>query len=350
MEISEMLDIFRNNAFTVISLTDAMREIKYVPGRIGALGLFQTSSVRTLSIAIEKDKDQNLFLIQSSARGAPGITFGKNKRNIRDLRLVKYEVNDAVMADEVQNVRAFGEEQAVETLQSVIADRAAETSQSFAVNEEYARLSIIKDGTVLDADGTTVLFNFYTEFGETKPAEIDWDLDNAAPAEGALRKRCAALDRAIAASLDGLPYSGIMALCGDAFFDDLIAHREVRDTYKGFADAAALRLTYTAGGSSAQTGVFAQFEFGGIMWTNYRGSNLVSVGTDKAHFVPMGVPNLFRTIYGPGDYIETVNRPGQRLWAKQWEMPNGKGVNLDFQSNVIHYCTRPRVLFQGRRT
>jgi len=344
-----MLDIFRNSAFTVTSLTDAMREIKYAPGRVGALGLFQASSVSTLSIAIEKDKEQNLFLIPTSPRGAPGSTFGKNKRNIRDLRLVKYEVNDAIMADEVQGVRAFGEEAAVETLQAKIADRAAEVSQSFALNEEYARLSIIKDGTVLDADGSTI-FNFYTEFGETKPAEIDWDLDAANPAEGILRKRCAALDRSMAAALDGMPYSGIIALCGDAFFDDLIAHREVRDTYKGYAEAASLRLTYTAGGSSAQTGMFAQFEFGGIMWTNYRGSSLVNIGTDKAHFIPIGVPNLFRTIYGPGDYIETVNRPGQRLWAKQYEMQNGKGVHLDFQSTVIHYCTRPRTLFQGRRT
>jgi len=345
-----MFDIFKNDAFSVISLTDAMREIKYVPGRIGSMGLFNTSSVRSLAVAIEKDKEQNLFLIPSSARGAPGVTFGKNKRNIRDIRLVKYEVNDAIMAEEIQGVRAFGTEEQVETLQGVIADRASEVSQSFALNEEYARLQIIKDGTILDADGSSVLFNFYTEFGETKPTEIDFDLDNASPAEGILRKRCATMDRAMAESLGGMPYTGIMALCGDAFFDDLIAHKEVRDTYKGYAEAMALRMAYTQGGASANTGVYAAFEFGGIMFTNYRGSSLVSVDTNKAHFIPVGVPNLFRTVYGPADFISTVNRPGQRLWAKQWEMPNEKGVNLDFQSTVLHYCTRPRVLMQARRT
>lgn len=345
-----MFDIFKNDAFSVVSLTDAMREIKYAPGYISSRGLYSTSSIRSLTVAIEKDKEDNLFLIPSSARGAPGVTFGKNRRNLRDIRLVKYEVNDEIMAEEVQGVRAFGTEDQLEILQDVIANRAVEVSQSFALNEEYARLQIIKDGTVLDADGTTVLFNFYTEFGETKPTEVDWDLDAATPAEGILRKRCATLDRAMAAALGGLPYSGIMAVCGDAFFDDLIAHKEVRDTYKGYAEAASLRIAYTQGGSSAQTSVFAAFEFGGIMFTNYRGSNLVSVNTDKCHFVPMGVPNLFRTVYGPADFIETVNRPGQRLWAKQWEMPNGKGVNLDFQSTVLHYCTRPRVLMQARRT
>ena len=48
--------------------------------------------------------------------------------------------------------------------------------------------------------------------------------------------------------------------------------------------------------------------------------------------------------------IPTVNTPGQRLYGKQWEMMNGKGVNLEFQMNALHYCTRPRVLIPGKRT
>ena len=66
--------------------------------------------------------------------------------------------------------------------------------------------------------------------------------------------------------------------------------------------------------------------------------------------MPSGVPGLFRTVYAPADYIETVNTPGQRLYGKQWEMQNGKGVNLEFQMNALHYCTRPRVLIPGKRT
>jgi len=32
------------------------------------------------------------------------------------------------------------------------------------------------------------------------------------------------------------------------------------------------------------------------------------------------VPGLFRTVYAPADYIETVNTQGQRLYGKQYEM------------------------------
>ena len=342
-----ILNIFSQDAFSVMGLTDALREIKYTPSRIGQLGLFQTTSIDTLDIAIEKDKAQNQLIIGASPRGGVGQTFDKNKRSLRTLRVPHFQVDDAIYADEVQQVRAFGSETAVERLQQKIADRAAEASQFFGLTEEYHRLNIIKSGKLLDADGST-LFDYYSEFGESAPAEIDFDLDNATPAEGALRKKCAGVIRQMAGILDGLPYTGIHAFCGDAFFDDLIAHPEVRDTYKGYAEASTLRTAYV--GANGQQASFGSFEFGGITWENYRGGANVGVDTNKCHIFPLGVPGLFRTVYAPADYIETVNTQGQRLYGKQWEMPNGKGVNLEFQMNALQYCTRPRVLIPGKRT
>jgi hypothetical protein len=346
-----MLDIFKQDAFSVTSLTDAMREIKYVPSYIGRLGLFTETSVNTLSIAIEKDKEQNVFLIQSSARGAPGQTFGKNKRNMRELRVPHFQVDDAVYADEVQSVRQFGTEMAVEMLQGKIANRAVEVSQSFALTEEYHRLKLITEGKMLDADGSEI-YNFFTEMGESQAAEVDFDLDNANPARGALRETCDNIYRAMGASLDGLPFTGIVALCGDNFFKNLVKHKEVYDIYLAMTGANTARLARNTveATSAAAAGMWGSFEFGNITFVNYRGGQSVGIGTDKVHFVPQGVPNLFRTVYAPADYIETVNRPGQRMYAKQWEMQNGKGVNLEFQTNVLHYCTRPRVLLRGRTT
>lgn len=347
MGIHPMLDIFKQDAFSVISLTDAMREVKHVPGYISRRGLFQTSSVDTLTIAIEKDKSQNLKLIPASPRGAPGTTFGKNKRSMRSLGIPHFEVNDAVYADEVQGVRAFGQERAVESLQMKIMDRAMEASQFFALTEEYHRLKVLTTGKLYDADGT-VLFDYETEFDESLPGEIDFSFDTNT--DGKLRAFCAGVHRNMAASLDGLPFSGIEFICGDKFFDDLIANEEVRETYLGYSAAATLRSAYVGG--SGQNDTFGEIEFGGIRFINYRGSfnGSAAVHTDKAHGYPVGVPGLFRTVYAPADYIETVNTMGQRLYAKQWEMPNGKGVNLDFQTNALHYCTRPRVLVRAKRT
>lgn len=338
-----MLDVFKSDAFSVINLTDAINKLKFVPGRLGSLGLFATTSIATTSVAIE-EKDGILTLVAPTPRGAPGTTLDKAKRVMRRLDVPHFEINDAVMAEEVQNVRAFGSEDAVETVQRMVAERLATHSQSLEATVEYSRIGAVK-GVVTYAGGTSM--NLFTEFGVSQISEIDFDLDNASPAAGALRKACAGVTRTLATELGGIPFSGVHAMCGDAFFDDLIAHKEVRETYLNQQAANELRSPYIAAGQT-----YGLFEFGGIVWENYRGAvgGTSFVDTNKCHIFPTGVPGLFREVHAPADYVETVNTLGQRLYSKQYEMPNGKGVHLDTQTNTLTYCTRPRVLLQGRRT
>ncbi len=336
-----MLDVFKADAFSVISLTDAINKIPYVP--TGLSGLFSTASVNTLSIAVES-KAGVLTLVPPSPRGGPGGTIDKIKRSMRNLAVPHFQRDDAIMADEVQGVRAWGSETVLETVMGKVAARMADHSQDFEATAEYHRVGAVK-GVVTYADGSTL--DLFDVFDVSQEAEVDFDLDNASPASGALRKKCATTERLIARALGGMSYSGIGAICGDAFWDDLIAHPEVRATFLNQAAASELR-----------TGAaFGSFNFGGINWTNYRGGTSSTgdegtrfVGTDKAHLYPMGVPGLFKCVYAPADYIETVNTQGQRLYVKQYEMPNGKGIHMEVQTNALHYCTRPTTLIKAKRT
>src|SRR5690606_15672975 len=102
-DLTPMLDIFNDDAFSVTNLTDAINEITFVPGRIGQLGLFQADSVDTTTIAIEK-KGDILVLVPPTPRGGPGTTVDKEKRDVRALVIPHFEINDAIYAEEVQNV------------------------------------------------------------------------------------------------------------------------------------------------------------------------------------------------------------------------------------------------------
>ena len=148
--------------------------------------------------------------------------------------------------------------------------------------------------------------------------------------------------RKIATNLGGAAYSGVYALCGDAFWDDLTAHSEFRASYLAQVEASQLRdgLAYQS------------VNFGGITFENYRGAvgGSAFVHTDKVHIFPVGVPGLFRTVYSPGDWVETVNTIGLPRYARQYPMHNGKGVHLEVQMNALSYCTRPKVLIKGKRT
>lgn len=338
-----MLDIFKNDAFGVVPLTDAINQLKFVPGRIAQMGLFRATSVSAITIAIEK-KGSALILVPPTPRGAPGTTVGTERRNLRDLRIPHFEINDAVMAEQVQGVRTFGSESLLETVQDKIMERGGEHSQSFAATTEFSQIGAIK-GVVTYADGSTL--DLFDEFDVTQMDEVDFDLDNADPTDGVLRKKCAGIIRALGGELEGIPFSGVHAFCGDNFFDDLLQHSEVRDTYKGYSAAAILREGYVKNGAS-----WGSFEFGGITFENYRGAVGATgfVDTDKCHIFPLGAPGLFRTYWAPADYNETVNTMGQRLYAKQYEMPNGKGVHFDVQMNELNICTRPRALIKGKRT
>lgn len=341
-----MFDIFNNDAFSVTTMTDALQEVKYKPTFITGLGLFESESVDTLSIALEKQNDESLIIVPSSPRGGPGSTMGSERRNLRNLNVPHYQIDDAVMADRVQSVRAFGEERARISLQQFIAKRAKKARQSFELTAERQKLALITQGKLLDADGS-VLYDYFAEMGESQAAEIDFDLDNASPAKGALRSVCEGITMAIAESLDGIPYDGVVVICGNQFWKDLMVHKEVYDLYLGWSGAKTLQRSTI---STGRAGIWGEFEFAGIRFVNYRGGQNVSVDTDKCYAVPFGVPELFKTVYAPADYIETVNTQGLPLYAKQWVMPNAKGVNLEFQTNTIHYCTRPRVLLRGKRT
>jgi len=333
-----MLDIFNDDAFSLVPLTDAINKIKFVPGRLGAMGLFNATPVTTTTIGIE-EKEGQLSLVSPSARGGPGNTMDKNKRTMRSLSIPHFQLDDAVMAEEVANIRAWGTETQVETVMGKVSDRMGVLSQSLDATEEYARIGAIK-GTITYADASTL--NLFTTFGVTAQTEVDFDLDNASPASGALRKKCATVVRTIQDELGGMPIQGVHALCSSEFFDDLIAHPEVRDTYLGWVEAQELRKGYAYGA----------FPFGGIMWEEYRGSVGATryIAADKAHIFPVGVPGLFRSYYAPADYIETVNTVGQSRYAYMYPMPNRKGMNLEVQTNPLHICTRPRVLVPARRT
>lgn len=338
-----VLDIFNDSAFNVTSLTDAINDLEFKPGRIGEMGLFNASSVDTTTIAIEK-KGELLTIVPPTPRGAPGTTVGKEKRDMRPLLIPHFEINDAIYADEVQGVRAFGQEQARETVALKVGQRFATHTINFAVTEEVARLGAVQ-GVITYQDGSTL--NLFQTFGVTQAAVIDFDLDNASPAAGTLRKKCADINRKMSDALGGVPFTGIHAFCGDNFFDDLLSHPEVRATYDG-SEAKFLRESYI-GPNRTSYGIF---EFGGIVFENYRGAigAETSIDTNEVSLFPVGVPGLFKSAYAPADYIETVNTMGQRLYSKQYRMPNDKGVNLEIQMNALQYCTRPKALFKGKRT
>lgn len=329
------LDIFNDDAFSLASLTArANTEIGYVPGQIGASGLFEEDGVTTLTIMVES-KDGNLQLVEPTPRGGPGENVAKGRRDLRSFVVPHYERNDAVMADEVQGVRSFGTETEVETVQGIVDSKLARHYRDLDMTLEFSRVGCVK-GNVVTRDGN-VLANLYTAFDITAPADFSFVLSSETTL---VRKKAEQLRRQIEDELDA-PYSSIHAWCGDNFWDDLIDHKSVREVY-----IAAAKINETLGKPTDR------IEIGGITFERYRtgkkakaaNGDALFIGVDEARVVPVGVPELFITRFAPADYMETVNTKGIPRYAKQFAMKNDKGVELEVQTNHISLCTRPGVL------
>ena len=319
--------IFDDEAFSVSSLTAAINEQQYLPGRLSSLGLFQEEGITTLTVQIEKDGDV-LALVPAGERGTSGLVVGASKRNLIPFNTVHLPERFTIKADEIQGIRAFGTRSELQAVQDVVNARLLKARRQLDVTHEYQRMGAL-NGKILDADGRTVLLDIFDRFGvEQQKLSMEFDAG-----KDKLRVRCMrALDLQEEA-LGSTTTSGSRALCGKTFWEALVTHDDVVKTYLNTLQAAALR------GDAREA-----FEFGGITWERYRGriAGQPFVHDDNALLVPEGVPDLYISAFAPADYMETVNTQGIPYYSKIEPMPFNKGMAGEAQSNPLHICTRPR--------
>lgn len=330
-----MLDVFNSDAFKVVSLTDAINKIPYAASRIGQMGLFESKGVPTPSVAVE-ERNGILAVLPTKHRGEAATPARAGKRRVRSFTIPHIPYEDQIMADQVLGVRQFGTEDTLQSVASIVNDRLAEMRQAHELTLEFHRLGAIQ-GKILDSDGATTIYNLYTEFGVSEQT-VDFVL---ATATTDVRASCIAVARAIEAALGNATYTGIHAFCGATWFDALIHHDYVQDAYHRFQDSVNLRNDPRKG-----------FEFGGIMFEEYRGTidSVPFIPATQARFFPIGVAGLFKTYFGPADFVEAVNTPGLPYYAKQAMMEFDRGIRLHTQSNPLCLCTIPRACIKGTQS
>lgn len=334
-------DIFSQDAFSVFSLTQAINDVLYVPGQAGKAIDWTEESITTTAVGVYNDGAE-LRLVNPTPRGGPGDTGMDKPGGLRTLTVPHYQWDDFVLADSVQNVRAFGNQTVLQTVQDRV-NQKLDWAVRYKLDPtlEHQRIGAIK-GVITSGSGAAIM-SLFTEFGVAQHAAVDFDLDNADPAPGALRAKCDQVSDLIAEELGGIPFDHVHAFVGKTFWNSLIAHPELREAYLA-SQSLALQLLNP---NKANT-----IKVGDIVFERYRGAvdGTPFIADGDAHFFPVGAAGLWRTVYAPADFEETVNTPGLPRYARQWGMLNGKGRHLESQMNALNFITRPRALIKGTRT
>jgi hypothetical protein len=345
-------EIFNDDAFSLIALTAAINNIDHVPGRAGELCFVGAGEgVATTTVSIES-KSEALTLIQTSQRGAPAPKEKSDKANLRSVNIPQIKLEDTIGAHQIQGVRQFGSTDALVGAQDVVNGRMAKMSSRHDLTIENHRLGALK-GLIKDADGST-LTNLFELFSITNdntaagggatdasPKIFEFDMDSPSAGSEDIRVQNMEVIRWIKRHAKLIIPGGARfhALCSDGFFDKLISRDDVKAVYENTGEQQ-VRL-----GKNFE---FGMFEFGGIIFENYQGTDdnsTVAIADGEARVFMTGVPGLYAEYFAPADFFETANTIGLPRYAKiAPDVRFNQYVELHTQQNPLPLCLRPQTL------
>lgn len=331
------LDVFNADPFTTIQLTTAVERAPYLPQGIEALGLFTDKPIRT-KVAMVEQRQGQLVVLPFSDRGAPRTERTTERRQARHFAVPHIGMADTLYAEEIATIREFGQETELMQVQRELGRRlVGETGlrASIRYTQEYHKLAAIQ-GLLLDSNGS-IRFNWFNEFGISQPAEVPFNFANlqseyVSSGIAALRPLCNQIVRNMQRAAQGAWVEGrtrAVALCGDAFFDALISNPEVRSTYLNWIQAQELR----------QNLAFEVFNWGGIDWVNYRGSDdtIGVVGSATASSGVIALPGVATnyTVLGKNISVAGLGISGPGIPAGAIVGSVSAGVSVTLANSVV---------------
>jgi len=331
-----MVNPFAADGYSMAGLSDAIGKMPNLYGRLNEMALFTPKGVREITVLVEQ-RNGTLNLVTSTERGAPSALAIHDKRALRAFKIPHFSLDDVILPQDVQGIRAFGSENDVLAVAEVMRERLQRLKDALDQTTEYLRMGALK-GIILDADGSTI-YNLYTEFGISAKT-VSFAL---ADEETDVLLKCLEVKRHIEANLKGERMAGVRVLVDGDFYDALTTHPKVEKAFAAYmALSQNLADDYRRG-----------FRFGGLVfeeypgtWTDKDGTTRLAIADSCGHAFPEGTANTFRTYVAPGNFMAAVNAIGQQYYAMQEPKKMDAGWDLHAETNPLPMCLRPEVLVQ----
>lgn len=271
-----------------------------------------------------------------------------------------FPLDDAITPNDIDGVVSWENVFAGIELESISSTRVRKMKQmvmNHGLTLERARAQLITTGSVYAPSGTLQTsygptINWYNEFGVTR-TELTMDLTNLAA------DPLVEVEPIIAAVQDGVQsgavIDGLVAICSPSFFNALISHPFVVDTYKYFQQTQGTqvlngRLAANVYGLDAR---YRNFYYGGILFIEYRGSFTDRNTGATTPYIPAGdayvFPKvaseaLFKTYFAPANTFPTINQVAQeQYWFEKMGEWQDK-IEIMSESNFMNAVLRPQAL------
>lgn len=347
------LDFLRDPRYSVRNVSDAILKIPNEYSLLGGMGLFPEKGIRTTYVEVEI-KTGYLNLISTSERGSPAPEKKRSDRQSRILKSVFMQQNDTIKPSDLQNLPAFGQLGAggepsaafFEAFDDVLADRFQELQRGYRQTHEYMRWGALR-GDVYDADGTRVLYNCYTEMGESQQS-IDFKFGTTT-SDGVLAASKASR-RYMEQNLLGETMTRQLYLCSAEFFDNVTTHPSYAKFYENNPVGKPNPFLEDLGVSYFQHGTATYVEHNGqATYLNADGTSSTRrfIPAGESIIVPLGTQQTFRSYFTPGEMLGAVNMPGQSMYVSLKELDHGAGVEIHTESAPLFLVQKPRLVLRG---
>ncbi len=348
--MSTILDIFNDEAFSAITLTDNVNIVPNMYGRVNQLGIFNDEPIPTTSVSINIVNGV-LNLLPTRPRGAAPTLGTPEKRHLKSFLVPHIPHGDSVLASDVQNMFAWTQglqSLQLETVIGYVNRKLITMRRKHAITLENLRMGALK-GIITDADGSTIL-NLFTEFGVTQQS-FDFAFATSSTDVGSILDD---LTGYMQDNLLGDTMDSVHCLASPTFMKRMLAHASVKAAYQFFNTANGLNPN--------RDDVRKMFPFHGVMFEEYRGyatylnedsttTKSLFVPDGEARFFPMGTTETFANYWAPPDFVSEINKApdlsSQVFVAPLEPMKFGKGYDVHTESNPLPLCKRPALLVRG---
>ena len=351
MELS--LDITRNDLFSYVNLQRVAGSTTYVPQTLGSMGIFQPKPLNTTIVHLYEE-DNVIRLVPTTERGTPDIRQLRDVGRLRALPTTRLAQIDSVRAGELIGVAntALPDSIRARNLGDLVTRRTAKMKSNLEMTKELHRFGAIQ-GKVLDADGTSVIADFFDTFGLSQPVVVDIDFPNIPEAELMQRLQDTFLRPIMIALQDGGRQAAgvyLASLCGDGLWAKLMTHPGFRSIYVAAQTAQAIAR---ANNPLVQPNMWNEVDFAGIRWINYQGTRTadIAIPFNECRSFPMNAPDVFDVYWAPGETLLDVDQEGRPEYLylqpdTKNQMPSFLDVVL--RSYPLYACIFPKALMRGR--
>lgn len=335
--MNEVQKAIESGKFTVQNLTAAINATKPTKLVLAQMGIFKEKGITTTHCDIEY-KEGKIQLVAEKERGEDGDSVDRADRQIYPLKSIHLPVLNKLMADELQGVRAFGEEyqndDGGEHYDEVIAELHELQRQSLDLTLEMLRFGALK-GKVYGKAGNLILDLF--KLFELNEADAKDVLDFEAPK--GVRNSVAAAVRNSKKHQNGVKATEYVALCHPTFMDKMLEDEAFKKGYERYQDGSHFRDDVRTLG----------FKFEGVHWVEHSeekpdGTTFVDEGT--AILIPVNNNGLFLTRFCPPPLNGLVNTKALPMYSQAEPLRLNRGIEIESMTDVINVTTSPLAVRQ----